>query len=168
MRDKPEGAVSRTRTLIELRWRSTHGMHRRFVATNDLETVAREARRRAEQSDVFIGALPRWRAGGDRRSVAGDAPTVWVDLDFEAACALEPVDPAPQLVVASRGPGHLHAFWSRTRTARRVCTSTRTRRTDGSATAVDAAAASGMWDIAPRGGGSSALRAGLQHTLGRL
>jgi len=109
--------------------------------------------RDAPEDAVFIEALPRWRAGGDRRSVAGDAPTVWVDLDFvEAARALEPVDPAPQLAVASDGPGHLHAFWSRTRTARRVCTSTRTRRTDRSATAVDAAAASTTW---PPGCGTS-------------
>jgi len=95
---------ARASTLIELRWRTTTGMNRRFVSAGDFEGVAREARRRAETTDVFVGALPRWRGGGDRRAVAGDARTVWVDLDFaEAARALESADPAPHLVVASGG-----------------------------------------------------------------
>ena len=106
-------AQARASTLIELRWRAGADMHRRFVKAGNLEMVAREARRQAESADVFVGVLPRWRPRGDRRSVADDARTVWVDLDFAgAAGVLEAVDPRPHLVVASGGPGHVHAYWS--------------------------------------------------------
>lgn len=104
---------ARASTLIEMRWRAGTGMHHRFITVRDVEVAAREARRRAESTDVFAGVLPRWRPRGDRRSVAGGARRVWVDLDFPgAARALEAVDPRPHLVVASGGPGHVHAYWS--------------------------------------------------------
>lgn len=104
---------ARASTLIELRWRAAAGMYRRFVNANDLQTVAREARRKAENTDVFVGVLPRWQTRGDRRAVAGDARAVWVDLDaVEAAGALALVQPVPHFIVASGGPGHVHAYWS--------------------------------------------------------
>lgn len=104
---------ARASTLIEVRWRAAAGMYRRFVNANDLGTVAREARRQAESTDVFVGVLPRWQARGDRRAVAGDARAVWVDLDVaEAARALALVQPVPHFIVASGGPGHLHAYWA--------------------------------------------------------
>ncbi|HTV20201.1 MAG TPA: CHC2 zinc finger domain-containing protein [Polyangiaceae bacterium] len=67
----------------------------------------------AARHDVYVGVLPRWRRSGGRDAVVGDCRTVWVDLDSDvAARVLEPVDPAPSLVVASGAPGHLHAYWS--------------------------------------------------------
>ena len=105
-------AHARASTLVELRWRTPDGMHRRFVAASDLELVAREAHRRAQNTDVYIGVLPRWRARGDRGSVAGDVRIIWVDLDSAAAArALEGTLPPPHLTVASGGRGHLHAYW---------------------------------------------------------
>lgn len=104
---------ARASTLVEVRWRAGTGMHRRFITVKDIEVAAREARRRAESTDVFVGVLPRWRQRGDRGGVAGAARTVWVDLDVAAAAgALEAVGPRPHLVVASGGPGHVHAYWS--------------------------------------------------------
>jgi len=104
---------ARASTLVEMRWRAGTGMRQRFITVRDVEVAAREARRRAESTDVFVGVLPRWRPGGDRRSVVDDARMVWVDLDFaEAARVLEAVDPRPHVVVASGGPGHVHAYWS--------------------------------------------------------
>jgi hypothetical protein len=106
---------ARASTLIEVRWRTTRGMGRRFVSVGDRITIAQLALRVAAWTDVYVGVLPRWRPAGGRAAVVGDGRTVWVDLDSDvAARALEPVEPAPSLVVASGGSGHLHAYWSLT------------------------------------------------------
>jgi len=107
---------ARPSTLVEIRWRTRAGMSRRFIPAADRSAIAREVLQRGSFTDVYLGVLPRWRAAGDRRSVVGDGRTVWVDLDLDTAIrALEPVDPAPALCVASGAPGHVHAYWSLTR-----------------------------------------------------
>lgn len=103
---------SRPATLVEVRWRTARGMGRQFVPVPDRSLIADVVRRWASVTDVYVGVLARWRAAGDRRAVVGDGRVVWVDLDTEnAARALEPVDPAPAMTVASGGRGHLHAYW---------------------------------------------------------
>lgn len=106
-------ARARPSTLVELRWRAGRGMARRFVRVADRRSVAQLVLVHAPRTDVYVGVLPRWRRAGGRAAVVGDGRTVWVDLDSDvAARALEPVDPPPSLVIASGGPGHLHAYWS--------------------------------------------------------
>jgi hypothetical protein len=103
---------ARPATLIEMRWRVPQGMARRFVAVADRRSLSAALVQRGSLTDAYVGVLPRWRASGGRADVVGDGRTVWVDLDTEvAARALEPVDPPPSLMVASGGPGHLHAYW---------------------------------------------------------
>lgn len=106
---------ARPSTLVEVRWRTSVGMGRRFVTVADRAAAAKLVIDIGTRTDVYVGALPRWRAQGGRAAIVGDARTVWVDLDSHVAVrALEPVDPAPSMVVASGGPGHLHAYWSLT------------------------------------------------------
>jgi hypothetical protein len=106
-------ARARPSTLIEIRWRVPDGMQQRFIPAAQAATAAQTVRELAEGTDVYVGALPRWRPSGARAAVVGDGRTVWVDLDSDvAARALEPVEPAPSLIVGSGGPGHLHAYWS--------------------------------------------------------
>lgn len=108
-------ARARPSTLVEVRWRRPGGMARRFVSAGDPGAVAGLVLAMGRSTDVYVGALPRWRSGGGRAAIVGDGRTVWVDLDSEiAARALEPVEPAPNLVVATGGVGHLHAYWSLT------------------------------------------------------
>ena len=108
-------ARGRPSTLIEVRWRTTSGMGRRFVEVRDRVHVADTVHGLSSRTDVFVGVLPRWRRAGGRAAIVSDPRTVWVDLDTDtAARALEPVDPAPNLTVSS-SPGHLHAYWTLTR-----------------------------------------------------
>jgi len=103
---------ARASTLVEVRWRTAGGMHRRFLCVDALERVASTIRSLGDGTDVYVGVLPRWRPGGGRADVVGDGRTVWVDLDVpDGLRALEPVDPAPSLVVASGAAGHVHAYW---------------------------------------------------------
>lgn len=107
---------ARPLTLIEVRWRTRTGMGQRFVPVTDRPTAATLIGELAVGTDVYVGVLPRWRPRGGRSAVVGDCRTVWVDLDIDvAARALEPVDPAPSLVLASGSPGHLHVYWSLSR-----------------------------------------------------
>lgn len=111
-------ARARAETLIEVRWRTPSGMSRRFVPVGDRASLSAELPRRAATTDVYVAVLPRWRPAGRRADVVGDGRTVWIDLDTESAArVLEPVDPEPSLVVASGGPGHLHAYWRLTASA---------------------------------------------------
>lgn len=105
-------ARTRASTLIEMRWRVPGGMARRFVSVADRSALSAALVQRGSLTDVYVGVLPRWRPSGGRADVVGDGRTVWVDLDTDvAAQALDTVDPPPSLVVASGGPGHLHAYW---------------------------------------------------------
>lgn len=106
---------ARASSLVEVRWRTAAGMGRRFVSVADRDSLPDIVLATAARTDVYVGALARWRPAGGRGAIVGDGRTVWVDFDTDiAARALEPVDPPPSLVVASGGPGHLHAYWSLT------------------------------------------------------
>lgn len=108
-------ARARPSTLVEVRWRTPTGMRQRFAPVADRAAVAELVTALGTRTDVYVGVLPRWREAGGRAAVVGDGRTVWVDLDSDVATrALEPVDPPPSLIVASGGPGHLHAYWSLT------------------------------------------------------
>lgn len=88
-------ARARRSTLVEVRWRSSRGMARRFVTAADLAALAGFVRATGRRTDVYVGVLPRWRPAGGRAAIVGDGRTVWVDLDTElAARALEPLEPA--------------------------------------------------------------------------
>jgi hypothetical protein len=106
---------ARRSSLVEVRWRTASGMRQRFLTATDLVALGGLVVTVGQRTDVYVGALPRWRPAGGRAAVVGDGRTVWVDLDSDIAeRALEPVDPPPSLVVASGDVGHLHAYWSLT------------------------------------------------------
>ncbi len=103
---------ARPQLLVEVRFRTPTGMRRWFHRADRLDDLAREAARLGATTDVYVGALPRWRRGGGRADIGGSCRVVWVDCDGEhAARALEPVEPQPSLVVASGTEGHRHAYW---------------------------------------------------------
>jgi hypothetical protein len=106
-------ASARPATLVELRWRAAPGMRRKFIPAGRLGDAAKALRVLGAATDVYVGVLPRWRPKGGRADVVGDGRTVWVDLDMpDGLRALEPIDPAPSLVVASGAEGHVHAYWT--------------------------------------------------------
>lgn len=106
-------ARARPSTLLEVRWRTSAGMNRRFVRTDELDSAAVIIGAHASSTDIYIGVLPRWRKRGGRAAVVGDARTVWVDLDTpEAEARLACFEPAPHVIVRSGGPGHVHAYWT--------------------------------------------------------
>lgn len=98
--------------LIELRVRTGGGMAQRFVPVERRDEVARAVLEQATVTDVYVGVLPRWRARGARRDVAGGAQVIWADCDGEdAARALGRFRPAPSLVVRSGSGENRHAYW---------------------------------------------------------
>ena len=108
---------ARPELLAEVRFRTRAGMARRFHRVVCLDELAHEAARLGATTDVYVGALPRWRRGGGRADIAGSCRVVWVDCDGEhAARALERLEPAPSMVVASGTEGHRHAYWLLRRT----------------------------------------------------
>jgi hypothetical protein len=104
---------ARPSTLIDVRWRRDGRMAQAFAPVGERGTLSTVIAALAAEHDVYVGVLPRWRRSGGRDAVVGDCRTVWVDLDTDVATrVLEPIDPAPSLVVASGAAGHLHAYWS--------------------------------------------------------
>lgn len=104
---------ARPSTFVDVRWRRDGRMAQAFVPVRDRGMLTSVIPALAAEHDVYVGVLPRWRRSGGRDAVVGDCRTVWVDLDTDVASrVLEPVDPAPSLVVTSGAPGHLHAYWS--------------------------------------------------------
>lgn len=108
-------ARARRSTLIEIRWRTRLGMARRFVAVASRAEAVGQIVDLAARTDVYVGVLPRWRPAGGRSAIVNDARVVWIDIDSSSAAeALERVDPAPSVLVASGGPEHVHAYWTLT------------------------------------------------------
>lgn len=98
--------------LVELRMRVDGGMGQRFVPVDRLEAVQELVLERGGLTDVYVGVLPRWRAQGTRRDVAGGARVVWADCDGEQAVeALQRFRPAPSVVVRSGSGENRHAYW---------------------------------------------------------
>lgn len=105
-------ASARPATLVEMRWRAGPGMRRWFVPVAARDQIGDVISALGAGTDVYVGVLPRWRPRGGRADVAGDGRTIWVDLDLaDSLRSLEPVDPAPSLVVASGADGHVHSYW---------------------------------------------------------
>ncbi len=98
--------------LIDVRWRYRGGMSQRFLPHHDTYAAARAILRLGLRSDVYVGVAPRRaRAGG--KDAIERLWALWVDLDqVDAAAALERLPVAPQVVIASGTPGHLHAYWT--------------------------------------------------------
>jgi hypothetical protein len=103
---------TRRPTFVELRWRVPGGMRQQFIPAIELGRAQATIRRVSPRADVYVGVLPRWKRAGGRAAIVGDGRTVWVDLDSDTAVrALEPVEPAPRLIIASSAR-HRHAYWT--------------------------------------------------------
>lgn len=99
--------------LVELRVRAGAGMAQHFVPVERRDERARFVLARGALTDVYVGVLPRWRARGRRRDVAGGAQVVWADCDGEeAAEALRAFGRRPSMVVRS-GNIRSRLAWSR-------------------------------------------------------
>lgn len=70
-------ARARPSTLVKVRWRTLGRHGRRFARVDHLDWVVEIIGARAVSTDVFVGALPRWRRRGGRGAIVGDARTVW-------------------------------------------------------------------------------------------
>jgi len=103
---------ARAGLLVEVRLRVEAGMAQRFVPIDQLDAVHDLVLERGAQTDVYVGVLPRWRARGARRDVAGGASVLWVDCDGEQAAQALARFPSPASVVVRSGTGeNRHAYW---------------------------------------------------------
>jgi hypothetical protein len=103
---------SRPQLLVELRVRADVGMAQRFLPVDRLDAVELLVRELTPQTDVYIGVLPRWRAGGTRRDVAAGGGVVWADCDGdEAVETLAHFRAAPSVLVQSGSGENRHAYW---------------------------------------------------------
>lgn len=103
---------ARTGLLVEARLRVEAGMAQRFLPVDGLDAVEQLVLEHGVITDLYVGVLPRWRARGARRDVAGGARVLWADCDgAHAAAALAGFGRAPSLVVRSGTGEHRHAYW---------------------------------------------------------
>lgn len=99
-------------SLVEVRFRATHGMGRTFHDVRDLGAAASVIARLAAETDVYVGVLPRRRHGGTRDDVVPRARVLWADCDsVESVAALRRLPAQPSIVVSSGSARHLHAYW---------------------------------------------------------
>ncbi len=97
--------------LIEIRYSTTRGMGRTFLAARRVELAAAAIRSLAEHHDVYVGALLRTRRAGGRDAIEG-SHLAWVDLDHPDALArIAAFDHKPSMTVATGSPGHCHCYW---------------------------------------------------------
>jgi hypothetical protein len=98
--------------LLEVRYRISDGMGRRFVPASEIAAAARTIRALAARSDTFIGVLPRVRRRGRLDDVTRSASVAWVDCDTPASTrALQSFSRPPSAVIASGSGDHRHAYW---------------------------------------------------------
>ena len=99
--------------LVELRIKAAGGgMTQRFLPVDRLDEVRKALLQLAADTDVYVGVLPRWRARGARRDVAGGAQVVWADCDGEAAArSLAEFASPPSVIVRSGSGDNRHAYW---------------------------------------------------------
>jgi len=99
-------------SLVEIRFRTTSGMARRFHQVERLDRVAEIVRTLAARTDVYVGVLARRRRGGGRADLVEAASVVWVDCDTSSSVvALRRFRPRPSMVVASGSGENCHAYW---------------------------------------------------------
>jgi CHC2 zinc finger len=99
-------------SLVEIRFRTTSGMARRFDQVERLDRVAEIVRTLAARTDVYMGVLARRRRGGGRADLVEAASVVWVDCDTSSSvAALRRFRPRPSMVVASGSGENCHAYW---------------------------------------------------------
>jgi len=97
---------------LEIRTKTARGMRQEFIPSRAHRAAAVVIERCGRETETFVGVAPRWRHGGKKEDVAR-AHMLWVDADTpEAGAALERFAPKPSMVIASGGPGCLHAYWS--------------------------------------------------------
>lgn len=99
-------------SLIELRWRIPVGMAHEFVGADRTSAVAEAILRRARNTDVYVGVLPRRRRGGGRADLVETGSVLWADCDSAAAVsALSQFAPQPGVLIASGSDERRHAYW---------------------------------------------------------
>ena len=99
-------------SLVEVRFRRSDGMGRRFVEVDRLDLLVGTVLSLAARTDIFVGVVPRRRHGGGRRDLVERAGVVWVDCDSsESVGALRRFRPMPGMVVGSGSSRNCHAYW---------------------------------------------------------
>jgi hypothetical protein len=103
--------------LINVRWRKrtptgeNAGMASSFHHTDQQSETARRLVILGQHTDVYVGVALRQYHSGSRRAVAA-SHLVWCEIDRPDAELLLKSAPVPAtVVVASGGPGRLHAYW---------------------------------------------------------
>lgn len=110
--------AARPELVVELRLREGSGMRQRIVPVSRLDLVEEIALAQGRRTDVYVSVLPRWRARGARRDVAGGARVAWVDCDGEQSIqALSGFAMPPSAVVRSGTGDNCHAYWLLDRSA---------------------------------------------------
>jgi hypothetical protein len=99
-------------SFVEVRFRRSDGMGRRFVEVDRLDRLVGTVLSLAARTDVFVGVVPRRRHGGGRRDLVERAGVLWVDCDSsESVEALRRFRPMPAMVVSSGSNQNRHAYW---------------------------------------------------------
>lgn len=98
--------------LLEVRARRPGGMSQRFYSAGELRRAADEVLALGEQTDVYVGCLPRRRRAGGRDSLRPGL-VLWADCDDQAAVdALAGFRPRPAMIVRSGTEDRAHAYWT--------------------------------------------------------
>src|SRR5215210_2927071 len=99
-------------SFLEMRSRVREtGVVARFFARHEADRLAHAVAERAQVTDVYVGCAPRSCRRGDKQAVR-EVWTLWVECDgSESAAAVQRLDPAPALVIASGSGANVHAYW---------------------------------------------------------
>jgi len=100
-------------SLIEVRYRAAAGMRRAFHDVERQDLVAAAIIKRAPDTDVYVGVLPRRRPAGGRNDLVPVGSVLWADCDTpESVAALDDFPVPPSILVASGTGDNRHAYWS--------------------------------------------------------
>lgn len=103
---------SRPTQFFDLRYSPRAGtMRRRYISVLRLQQIADQIAELAIDADVYVGAVLRDRARGDKTAISG-SHLLYIECDDPLARErLEYFACPPSMVIASGSPGHLHIYW---------------------------------------------------------
>ena len=98
--------------FFDVRWTSSHGMSRRFIAAQRTGDAAELIARQAIRTDVYVGgALRQGGRDGGKQAISG-SHLLYIDHDHSLTQQrLARFQSPPTMEVASGTPGHRHLYW---------------------------------------------------------